>query len=130
MRTRVTVLTSVAAVTLALGILVFAVLLRPSTELIEGTVVAVAPAQLAVVIHAGTGDESGRNVIVHLTAGQQVHAQSGPEALSLVRAGQRIEARVRSGSFKARWIAVYGPGFPADPNLQRRENHSAPVGTA
>jgi DNA-directed RNA polymerase subunit E'/Rpb7 len=114
-RRRVTVLTCIAALALGLGILLFSVFLRPSTELIEGTVVAVAPVQLSVVVHArsGAAELRGHNVIVHLAPGQKVRTSLGEEDLRLLRAGQRVRVRVRHGSYDAKQIWVSGPSGPS-----------------
>jgi hypothetical protein len=115
-RTKVSLLTSIAALTLGLGILLFAVVLRPSTETIAGTVVALAPGQLSVVIHTDDRTDRkslrGRNVIVHLAPGQKVATADGQEELRLVLAGQKVLVTVRRGSFDAEQISVSGPGSP------------------
>ena len=107
-RTQITLLISIAALALGIGIPVFAIVIRPSTDTIRGTVVVVVPTQNAVLIRSVSGKSqySGHTVIVHMAVGQKVQIGVETEELDLVHPGQQITAVVRHGSFDAEQIRV------------------------
>jgi hypothetical protein len=107
-RTQISLLASISALALGLGIPIFAIVIRPSTDLIDGTVVAVVPKQHSVLIRsvAGTKEFRGRTVIVHVPVGQKVRVGVGEEELNRVLPGQHVTATVQRGSFEATRISV------------------------
>jgi hypothetical protein len=107
-RTQITVLTFSAALTLAVGIPLSVLALRPSTELVEGTVVSVVTADNVVLIHSlgGARGLRGQTVVVRVPAGQRVKIGYQDEALCLLRPGQRVSVRVHLGSHEAQQISV------------------------
>jgi hypothetical protein len=116
-RTQITVLVTAAAITLGIGFPVLALTLTPSTELVEGTVVSVVPADHAVLVHAVAGARQlrGRDVLVRVPAGQLITIGGRSEDLDQLRCGQEITARVRIGSLRAQRIAVSGSATPGRP---------------
>ena len=107
-RTQITVLTCSAALALAIGIPLSVFTLRPSTELVEGTVVSVVAEDNVVLVHSVGGARGlrGHTVLVRVPAGQRVRIGVGDEDLYFLRPGQRVSVRVRLGSHEAERITV------------------------
>jgi hypothetical protein len=107
-RTQITVLTCSAALALAIGIPLSVLALRPSTEVVEGTVVSVREEDNVVLVHSlgGARGLRGQTVLVRVPAGQPVQIGVGEESLYFLRPGQRVTVRVRLGSHEAEKITV------------------------
>lgn len=110
-RAQITLLASLAAISLGIGIPVFALTVKPSTHLLQGTVVSVAPGEHTVLVHSddGNGNPGGHNVLVRLTAGQQVKIKHGTEDPRLLLPGQSVTAQIHRGTFNAESIALTDP---------------------
>jgi hypothetical protein len=95
---------------LAVGIPLSVLALRPSTEVVEGTVVSVATDDNVVLVHSigGARGLRGRTVVVRVPAGQRVRIGYGDEDLYFLRPGQHVTVRVRLGSHEAERITVRG----------------------
>lgn len=107
-RTRVTILATTAALTLGIGIPVVALTVKPTSEVVRGTVVSLVPDQHAVLIHAvsGTRKLRGRTVLVRVRAGQQVRTGAGSENVDLLLPGEHVRAHLRPGSLQAQDITA------------------------
>jgi hypothetical protein len=109
-RTQITVMATTAALILGIGIPVLAVTLKPSTEVVRGTVVSLVPEKHAVLIHSLTGrrDLRGRTILVRVRTGQQVRTRTGSEDIDRLLPGQHVSAHLKPGSLQAQDITITG----------------------
>ena len=106
-RTRITVLAAAAALALAIGIPVVALTVKPSTEVVSGTVLSVVPAERALLIRPGDGSRPQEPpILVHVPPGQQIQLPHGRESLDLLLPGQHVTARVLTRSLTAQAITA------------------------
>ena len=107
-RTQITILATAAALTLGIGIPVLALTVKPSSEVVSGTVVSFVPDEHTVLIHAVSGSRvlRGRTVRVRVPAGLLVRTSDGVEDVGRLVPGQQVSARVHPGSLKAQDITV------------------------
>jgi hypothetical protein len=102
-RTQITVLVSFAALSLGVGIPMFAFTVTPKTDLIQGTVVSVAPHHHTVLVHSVP---PGRDVLLHLPPRQRVVLTHGSEDLAHLLPGQYVTAQIRRGTLDVQRIAL------------------------
>jgi hypothetical protein len=106
-RTQITVLVSFAALSLGVGIPVFAFTVTPKIDVIQGTVVSVAPHRHTVLVHSYLGTiRPGRDVLLQLPPRQRVVLTHGSEDLARLLPGQYVTAQLRRGTLDVQRIAL------------------------